>query len=173
MSTYQFICTHVKSFLLNDVLVTGSTACEAQGDARISQLLRDLLLWEGDANTVLVMGSLEDLQKGDPEDFWAVAECAANMYDFHLHQADDDERALREAEDQAASKQDPKEFLVEKFGHLMLNSRFRQRPAELTSGLGDQMPRRSRATSGAQTWPYCRLGSWLAASVGAFNEMTG
>lgn len=162
-----------KSFLLNDILVTGSTACEAQGDARISQLLRDLLLWEGDANTVLVMGSLEDLQKGDPEDFWAVAECAANMYDFHVQQADDDERALREAEDQAASKQDPKEFLVEKFGHLMLNSRFRQRPLELTSGLGDQMPRRSRAASGAQTWPYCRLGSWLAASVGAFNEMPG
>ena len=65
-------------------------------------------LWEGDANTVLVMGSLEDLN-GDPEDFWAVAECsilssdfwallaasaasgAANMYDFNLHQADQDE----------------------------------------------------------------------------------
>jgi len=157
-----------KSFMVKDLLITGSTACEAHGEARVSQLLRDLLLWEGDTNTVLVMGSFDDLT-GDPEDFWAVAECAANMYDDTLHQADDDERALRDAETRAASTEDPKDFLVKKYSHLILNSRFRQRIME-TKGLGDQMPSRSRAAAGEQMWPYCKLGNWIAASVGAFNQ---
>ncbi|CAK9065203.1 unnamed protein product [Durusdinium trenchii] len=150
------------SFLVNEVLITGSTACNAHAEARVSLLLRDLLLWEGDANTVLVMGSSNDFAN-DPEELWAAAECAADMYDLNSRDLQSDERALREAEQ--AAKQDEK--FVEQYGHLMLNTRFQ---LSASSSLGDQIPRRSRAADAEHVWPYCRLGSWVAASVGAFNQ---
>eukprot|EP00913_Durusdinium_trenchii_P034571 g32342.t1 len=47
-------------------------------------------LWEGDANTVLVMGSSNDFAN-DPEELWAAAECAADMYDLNSRDLQSDE----------------------------------------------------------------------------------
>ncbi|CAJ1396397.1 unnamed protein product [Effrenium voratum] len=139
-----------RSFILDGLRLTGSTAC-AEGEGRVSQLLRDTLLWEGDANTVLVLGSLSDLS--DPEDVWAAADCAADMYDATVEEAENEEQrdvgetALRQAS------------TLERFGYPLLNSLFRQR-------VRSDPPRRAE---GSRSWPYCRVGKWLAASVGAFS----
>ncbi|CAJ1396399.1 unnamed protein product [Effrenium voratum] len=141
-----------RSFILDGLRLTGSTAC-AEGEGRVSQLLRDTLLWEGDANTVLVLGSLSDLS--DPEDVWAAADCAADMYDATVEEAENEEQALRDVGETALRQAST----LERFGYPLLNSLFRQR-------VRSDPPRRAE---GSRSWPYCRVGKWLAASVGAFS----
>ncbi|CAE7456365.1 unnamed protein product [Symbiodinium natans] len=150
-----------QSFLLGGVLVTGSSACAANTDGRISQLMRDALLWEGDPNTVLVMGSTRLLEE-NPGAFWEVAECAASMFDAASEEAEHEERRIRDLSQKAA-----REGISQQHGHIFLNQLFRQR-GDSPQGLGDVALPRSQQ-QGEQVWPYCRMGDWVAATVGAFT----
>ncbi|CAE7874382.1 hypothetical protein AK812_SmicGene14030 [Symbiodinium microadriaticum] len=150
------------SFMFGNILATGSSACAAHSEARISQLMQDALLWEGDPNTVVVMGSLPVLEE-DPTGFWEVAECAASMFDATAEDAEAEEKRLRDLKEQAAEGSMPQQY-----GHLVLNFLFRQRGSPL-QGLGDVALPRSQKR-GEQVWPYCRIGDWVAATVGAFSR---
>jgi len=68
------------SFSLNGVLVAPSDACEAYAsEPRVGQLLRDALRWEGDPDTVIVVGSLSDVAAGT-DSVAPVADCAAEIF---------------------------------------------------------------------------------------------
>lgn len=86
-----YLCTEVQgfrrqqgslgiSFRLDGLLVTASDACPAYlEEARVSQLLRDPLQWEGDPNTIIVVSTLRDLLTQGP-DVQGVTACAAEQY---------------------------------------------------------------------------------------------
>merc|ERR1711862_527295 len=66
------------SFWLDGVLVAISDACESYvEEPKVGHLLRDALRWEGDPDTVVVVGSASDVAAGDVA---PVADCAADLY---------------------------------------------------------------------------------------------
>merc|ERR1711933_718196 len=68
------------SFRLGGLLVTASDACGAYAqEARVGQLLRDPLQWEGDPNTLVIVGTLHDVLSQGAE-LQAVADCAAERF---------------------------------------------------------------------------------------------
>lgn len=68
------------SILFDGVLVATSDACEAySSEPRVGQLLRDALRWEGDPDTVIVVGSLTDVA-ANSDSVAPVADCAAEIF---------------------------------------------------------------------------------------------
>mmetsp|Transcript_26551 Transcript_26551/g.61796 ORF Transcript_26551/g.61796 Transcript_26551/m.61796 type:complete len:529 (-) Transcript_26551:45-1631(-) len=157
-----------RSFMFGGVLVTGSNACATRAEAGVSQLMRDAMLWEGDPNTVLVMGLVPDLES-DPSSAWAAAACAAGMYDATVKDAEQEETRLSELKRRVAAAKDPeaaRQSFMKSYGHMLLHSLFRRH--DMYFGIGDAAPR-DPTKQIEKVWPYCRVGSWVAATVGAFS----
>jgi len=69
------------SFLLGGILATFSDACKAYAEEpRVGDLLSNPLRWEGDFNTIVVVGTLSDISSGG-QSLVDVADCAAKLFD--------------------------------------------------------------------------------------------
>lgn len=70
-----------RTFWLDEMLVTGSDACQAYAaEPRVGDLLRDPLQWEGDPNTIIVLGTPTDVSARGGADLDAVIDCAAGRW---------------------------------------------------------------------------------------------
>jgi len=87
------------SFWLDGMLVVASNACEAYtSEPKVGQLLRDPLRWEGDPNTVVVVGSLTDVV-GQGAGIGPVADCAAKIYSTEDIAGSDEDEPNRQTVD--------------------------------------------------------------------------
>merc|ERR1711920_400987 len=75
------------TFRLDGLLVTSTDACMAyEAETRVGAMLRDPLDWEGDPNTVIVVGLARDFVDGKQAILQEAVDCAAKHY-----QEDDDD----------------------------------------------------------------------------------
>jgi len=136
------------SFWLDGVLVVVSDACEVYApEPKVGHLLRDALRWEGDPDTVVVVGSVSDIS-ASTGDVGPVADCAANLF---------------RAEDDVTKHDRPQIELAGPAANVepMPGSRL---PV-------DDSPGEVIARTADASMPFCRMGGLASVSVGALSEM--
>eukprot|EP00933_Yihiella_yeosuensis_P006263 TRINITY_DN11096_c0_g1_i3.p1 TRINITY_DN11096_c0_g1~~TRINITY_DN11096_c0_g1_i3.p1 ORF type:complete len:565 (-),score=90.58 TRINITY_DN11096_c0_g1_i3:376-1848(-) len=152
------------SFWLEDVLVTGSDACKPNAaEPRVMSLLHNPLQWEGDPNTIVVFGTLKDVQPSAQNDIWAAADCAADMYDANQVDAEDDSQ-ISQSQGEVSAKDLEKRSVKEMSDIFKFQSKM-QGVGELAG-----VQRKFHTTDRVINWPFCRLSNGLGAvSIGAFT----
>eukprot|EP00927_Polykrikos_kofoidii_P061977 TRINITY_DN56799_c0_g1_i1.p1 TRINITY_DN56799_c0_g1~~TRINITY_DN56799_c0_g1_i1.p1 ORF type:complete len:532 (-),score=85.85 TRINITY_DN56799_c0_g1_i1:122-1717(-) len=153
-----YVCTSFKagreaasipggSFRLGSLLVSPSDACSPDlRELPVGKAMRDPLKWEGDPDTIIVLGTLDDVA-ADISAFALVASCAARR-------SMDEDRSRSEG----ASDRTTKAVFVglgagmdADTDHDLPNGRVLQDPSS----------------------PFCRTGGLVAASLGAFESFVG
>jgi len=137
------------SFWLDGVLVSASDACEAHAqEPKVGHLLRDALRWEGDPDTVVAVGTLNDISTG-AADLAPVADCAAEIY-------------RSEKMEDLAKNEGPQLALAGPAGEAipLPGAGAGRARVDGISGSPHKAP------------PFCRMGGFAAVSVGALSEST-
>lgn len=140
------------AFRLRSQLVVHTDACEARvQEPRMYMLLRDALRYEGDPDTIIIAGSMQELA-GASDALPLLAECAASLFTAA------DEPASDGAE--AVDARGP--------GYRLPTSQVKQ----VVGAIGYQHHQRGGpARDVVAAPPFCRMDGLVATSAGALSEM--